>query len=385
VRIAIDARELTGRTTGVGRYLSELLRAWVTLPGAGGHDVILCSPEPIDPARTALWRVTTTTRAGAGTMWEQTVLPGLVRDARADVLFAPAYTGPVFARAPMVLAIHDVSFAAHPEWFGWREGLRRRVITRLSARRAARILTISDFSKREIVRHLGVDQAKVDVIYLGATPLLGPPDGGPHTSPVSRAAASSKAEAAHSTDGGAAARRPFILYVGSLFARRHIPELIAGFGRLARRHPDVRLEIVGDNRSRPAIDVPALAAAAGAADRVVARSYVADRELAALYRGASAFVFLSEYEGFGLTPLEALAAGIPIVVLDTEVAREIYGPAAIYVPSPDAAAIDAALERVLVNGEERARILEAAPQVLARYAWEECARRTLQALLACGT
>jgi glycosyltransferase involved in cell wall biosynthesis len=377
VRIAIDARELTGKPTGVGRYLSELLAAWATLPGAAGHDFMLCSPEPIDSSRTSGWRVTTHIRAGAGTWWEQTVLPGLVRDVRADVLLAPAYTGPVLAPAPMVLSIHDVSFAAHPEWFGWREGWRRRTITRLSARRAARILTISDFSKREIVKHLGVDQSKVDVIYLGATPLLGPPEGGPHNSPLPAGALS--------TDVGAAFRRPFILYVGSLFTRRHIPELIAGFGRLARRHPDVHLEIVGDNRSRPPIDVEALAAAAGAADRVRARSYVSDQELSALYSRASAFVFLSAYEGFGLTPLEALAAGLPIVVLDTEVAREIYGPAAIYVPSADAAAIDAALERVLVDGAERARILEAAPQMLARYSWEECARRTLQTLLACGT
>jgi alpha-1,3-rhamnosyl/mannosyltransferase len=144
----------------------------------------------------------------------------------------------------------------------------------------------------------------------------------------------------------------------------------------------VRLEIVGDHRSRPAIDVPALAAAAGAADRVRARSYVSDQELAALYGGAAAFVFLSSYEGFGLTPLEALAAGVPIVVLDTNVAREIYGPAAIYVPRPDGAAVEAALERVLAHGAERARILEATPQVLARYSWDECARRTLQVLLA---
>jgi glycosyltransferase involved in cell wall biosynthesis len=363
MRIAVDARELTGKPTGVGRYLSELLAAWAVLPGAAGHEVILCSPESIDPSRTNQWRVTTLTRAGAGTVWEQTVLPGLVRDARADVLFAPAYSGPLLAPAPMVLSIHDVSFAAHPEWFSRREGWRRRLITRLSARRAARILTISDFSKREIVRHLGVDQSKVEVIYLGATPLAGPPEGGPH---IKRAGP------------------PVILYVGSLFARRHIPELIAGFGRLARRHPDVRLEIVGDNRAWPAIDVPALAAAVGAAGRVRARSYVSDQELAALYGQATAFVFLSAYEGFGLTPLEALAAGVPIVVLDTDVAREIYGPAAIYLAKPDAAAVDAALERVLVDVVERARILEAVPQVLARYSWQECAHRTLQVLLACG-
>ena len=96
------------------------------------------------------------THSGAGTLWEQTALPRLVRDSRADVLFAPGYTGPLCCPVPMVVAIHDVSFAAHPEWFSWREGARRRSVTRLAARRAARILTISEFSKREIVAHLNI-------------------------------------------------------------------------------------------------------------------------------------------------------------------------------------------------------------------------------------
>jgi alpha-1,3-rhamnosyl/mannosyltransferase len=83
-----------------------------------------------------------------------------------------------------------------------------------------------------------------------------------------------------------------------------------------------------------------------------------------------------------MTPLEALASGVPIVVLDTEVSREIYGPAAIYVPSAEPALIEAALEAALFDAAERARILEAAPQVLARYSWQECGQRTLKALLA---
>ena len=87
------------------------------------------------------------------------------------------------------------------------------------------------------------------------------------------------------------------------------------------------------------------------ADRIRARQYVSDAELSALYARASAFAFLSEYEGFGLTPLEAMAAGIPVVVLDTEVAREIYGPAAEYVAQPEPDLIAAALERVLVDAD----------------------------------
>jgi glycosyltransferase involved in cell wall biosynthesis len=255
-----------------------------------------------------------------------------------------------------VLTIHDVSFAAHPEWFSWREGFRRRLLTRLSARRAARVLTESAFSKQEVITHFRLDQSRVDVIYLGATPLA-----------------------------TGVAREPFVLYVGSLFNRRHIPELVEGFARFAKKRPDARLEIVGDNRTRPLLDVDHLIARSGAGDRIRVRRYVADSELSSLYARASVFMFLSEYEGFGLTPLEAMSAGIPVAVLDTPVAREIYGTAAQYLAQPDPALIAAALDRLLTDERERARLIAAGAAQVERYSWHECAHRTLQVLLACAT
>src|SRR5262249_39186902 len=112
--------------------------------------------------------------------------------------------------------------------------------------------------------------------------------------------------------------------------------------------------------------------------------YVDQTTLAQLYAGAHAFAFLSEYEGFGLTPLEALSAGVPIVVLDTAVAREVYGPAAIYVERPDRALIHAALERALFAASARAEVLAQAAGVLARYSWRRCAAQVLDILTAGG-
>src|SRR5919108_4618288 len=139
MRIAVDARELAGQPTGVGRYLSEILREWGAMPAAQAHDRILCAPD-----------------GGSGILWEQKTLPRLAREADADVLFCPGYSGPLFDSTPLVVAVHDVSFAAHPEWFRWREGLRRRFVTRQAAQRAARVITISEFSRHEIAEHLGV-------------------------------------------------------------------------------------------------------------------------------------------------------------------------------------------------------------------------------------
>ena len=355
MRIAIDARELAGKPTGVGRYLSQILSAWTRLPAAAAHEFILCSPEEQSDAGWAPLTVSQLSATGYGTIWEQLVLPGLLKKSRANVLFAPAYTAPLNSPVPVVLTVHDVSFVAHPEWFSWREGIRRRVITKASARRAARVLTQSNFTKREAVRYLGLDQSRVDVIYLGTTTLR------------------TNAE-----------REPLVLYVGSIFNRRHVPELIEGFSQLATRHATARLEIVGDNRTMPEIDVDALIAHSGAPDRIRARHYVSDAELSSLYARASAFAFFSEYEGFGLTPLEAMAGGIPVVVLDTEIAREIYGPAATYVAHPEPAMIAGALERVLTDTTERQRLAEAGKAQVERYSWDECARRTLQVLLACA-
>lgn len=356
MRIAIDARELAGRPTGVGRYLAEILRAWSDFAGAHAHDFILCAPDHV-PVPASL-RATAVTAAGNGTAWEQLVLPRLVARARADVLFAPAYTGPLLGSVPMVVTIHDVSFAAHPEWFAPREGLRRRFVTRLAAMRATRVITVSDYSKEEIVRYLHVPQGKVEVIYSGITPM--------------QPAGSFRPNGNETT----------VLFVGSLFNRRHIPELLAGFEQIAARDATLRLVLVGDNRTRPFIDVDALIARSPARDRIRARAYVSDEELATLYRQARAFAFLSEYEGFAMTPLEALGAGVPIVLLDTDVAREIYGPAATYVDGLEPAVIAAGLERALFDDAHRTETLAAAALQLERYSWSECAHRTLQVLVA---
>jgi alpha-1,3-rhamnosyl/mannosyltransferase len=110
------------------------------------------------------------------------------------------------------------------------------------------------------------------------------------------------------------------------------------------------------------------------------RAYVPDGELAALYASARAFAFLSEYEGLGLTPLEALAAGVPPVLLDTPVARESCGGAALYVERGDIAGTAVALERLLFDEQTRQRLLAAAPSVIGRYRWPEAARHTLDLL-----
>ena len=373
MRIGIDARELMGRPTGVGRYLAELLAAWA-LPPEGAqtrHAFVLYGKAPL-PATVAdriraLHPAMRVLPGSGGTAWEQWTLPRATLHDALDVLFAPAYTAPLRLRCPVVLTIHDLSYFAHPEWFGWREGLRRRLLTRLAANRARLVLTDTQCSKDEIQTRLGLPAGRITVIPLGA----GLPTG-------------LGASRALDAPALAPAREPVVLYVGSVFNRRRVPDLITAFGLVAERIPDARLEIIGENRTFPRQDLDALARASPAGDRIRIRSYVAEAELADAFARASVFAFLSEYEGFGLPPLEALAAGIPPVLIDTPVAREVCGAAARFVAPGDVAATASALAELLGSETSRREVLAAAPSVLSRYAWPATARRTMEALEAAG-
>ena len=365
MRIGIDARELIDKPTGVGRYLAGLLAEWATRPECAGHRFVLYTPRAPDRLPPATQRLVGAAGDGrfqwqhvpgrGGTWWEQVGLTGAVNHDALDVLLAPAYSAPLAVRPPVVLVIHDLSFVARPDWFGAREGFRRRWIVRCAARRARRILTISEFSRSEIIERLKVPPDRVRVIPLGVS-LSG----------------------RWSTLG---AREPLVLFVGSIFNRRRVPDLLEAFAEVVRRQPAARLAIVGENRTYPYQDLPTLARIAGVADRVTIHRYLSDEALVALYGRARVFAFLSEYEGFGLTPLEALAAGAPIVVLDTPVAREIYGDAAVFVRRGDVAATADAILTLLRDEEAGRALVNRAAPLLKRYTWTRSARETLSVVV----
>jgi glycosyltransferase involved in cell wall biosynthesis len=354
LRIGVDGRELLGDSTGVGRYLGELLKRWTVRADAAARRFLLYAPEPLP---LALAPGTSELRAigrGRGTWWEQTYLRSAIRADRPDVFFAPAYTAPLGTDVPLAVTIHDISFVAHPEWFRAGEGARRRWLTRRAAHKAAVIFTDSDFSRRELESYLGVDPSRVRVIPPGVTPRTSASAGGD--------------------------RDPLVLFVGSIFNRRRIPDLMAAFAQATRDLPAARLAIVGDDRTWPPQDLSSIAHQRGIAGRTDFLRYVPDDVLADLYTRARVFVFLSEYEGFGLTPLEALAAGVPIVVLDTPVAREVYDEAAVFVRRDDIASAAQAIRLLLTEPARSEPLLARASGVLARYSWQHAADVTLAEL-----
>ena len=367
MRIGIDGRELLGRRTGVGRYLASLCAEWSGDPAYAGHELLVYTPRPLPPeapfpTRTGPGaRLHHATIPGAGgPWWEQSSLARRAADDRLDVFFGPGYSVPLILDVPSVVTLHDVSFTAHPEWFGWREGLRRRWLAARAAASARTVIAVSEFSRQEILEHLGTPPARVRVVHNGvAAPSCAEPPGEPLP---------------------AASGAPLVLYVGALFARRRLPVLLAAFEQVSRAVPEIELAIVGPDRTWPAEDLRGIAEARGIAPRVAFLPYVDDGALAALYRRATVFAWLSEYEGFGLTPLEALAAGTPVVAGDTAVAREVYGEAVRRVPIDDPGAVAAALVEVVTRRELREALLARAGPLLARYTWARAAAETFAAL-----
>lgn len=350
--VVIDGRELAGHPTGVGRYLMGLLTEWAAHPGDRRFTVIVPGEAPAGLA--ALGPAISIDRVaarGTGTWFEQTTLAARARALGADVFFAPAYTAPLRLPCPVVVTIHDVSFFALPEEFPWREGLRRRWLTRAVARRAAAVTTVSEFSAGEIARYTGIDRHAIVVAPNGAPP-PGPRPG-------------------H--------RPPTVLYAGTLLTRRHVAALIDAFALVHARVPGARLELIGADRAVPAVHPAARIARSPAATAIRWRAWVDEAALETAYGAARVFVFPSTYEGFALTPLEAIAHGAAAVLADTPVAREIYGDGAIYAaPTPEGLA--SAIVPLLTDEGRWAAALDRGRDRLPRFTWAHTAARVLEAL-----
>ena len=245
------------------------------------------------------------------------------------MLFCPAYTCPLTTRRPRVTAVHDLSFYAWPDDFAALDGIRRRLLVAASVRASRAILACSDFSRREIAQRFPDVAPRVVHVPLAAAAELPP--------------APSRDEARR----WLAARGPVILTAGAVLNRRRLPVLLRAITSLRRAWPDLTLEVVGDNRTHPPLDLEALVTELGGADAVHITGHVSDAGLVARYAAADVFVLLSEYEGFGLPVLEAMARGIPVVTSRRPALNEIFGVGALLVDPGDEAGVAAAIDRVL--------------------------------------
>jgi glycosyltransferase involved in cell wall biosynthesis len=293
-----------------------------------------------------------------GLWWQQRVLPEAAARDALDVFFSPAYTCPLPLQVPRATTVHDLSFFSLPHEFGLLDGLKRRVLVRASVRASSRVLVQSDFTLRELLAWFPESAARARVVPLG------PDDDLP--------AAPERADArARLGIGG-----PFLLTVGSIFNRRCLPELLRATARAARAHPGLRLEVVGENRTHPWLDVQALVARLDLGGRVRLSGFLSDSALADRYAAADAAVFLSDYEGFGLGVLEAMARGVPVIASERPAMGELFGSAALLVDPRDPTAVAAAILRVLGDSRLRGELVARGRALAGTFSWRRAALQT---------
>lgn len=360
MRIGLDARELQGHPTGVGRYLRGLLREW---PESGDRFVAYFNgpaPDALPPGAAVEARPLGE-RTARGMVWQEWRLPAAAREDRLDVFFAPAYACPLRLNVPRVTTVHDLSFFALPHDFALRDAWRRRVLARASARASRRVLAVSEFTRREIAAWLPEVAGRIAVVPHGAD-----------TFPAVERDTARERLGVHG---------PYLLSVGSILNRRCLPELLRATALLARRHERLVLDVVGENRTQPRLDLSRVPEQLGVGENVRLSGFVGEPELAARYAAADAAVYLSEYEGFGMPVLESMAHGVPVVTSNRPATAEIFADAALLVDPRDVSAIAEAIDGLLRRPDERAALIARGRALAARHTWSQAARSTREVLL----
>lgn len=359
MRIAIDARKL--RDYGIGTYIRNLVRHLARIDRTTEY-VLIVQPADIEIATELgdnFRAVPDWSRAYS--IREQLTIPLDLRREKVDLFHAPHYVLPPLTPCKSIVTIHDCIHLRFPQYLPNRLGyVYARSSLWVATHRAARVLTVSETSKRDILRYFRVPESKIDVIYNAIDERLGE--------------APTEAEMAQVRERYQLFD-PFVLYAGNIKPHKNLERLIEAFNTLRRGGLEhVKLLIIGDEISKYAT-----------LRRAVHRyklhkhvrffGFVSDTTLASLYRLASVFVFPSLYEGFGLPPLESMAAGTPVITSNVSSLPEVVGDAALLIDPYEPGEIAAAMRRVLTEPELRDDLRARGLARVKQFSWDRSVRR----------
>ena len=364
MRIAIDAHAVGAKLGGNESYAVNLIEALAQIDSANNYTIYVTTNEARDRfanrwpnfnvrstlPHTPLIRIPLT-------------LSAELRKHPVDVLHVQ-FTAPPFCPCPVVVSIHDLSFEHLPQTLNRRSRTQLRLTVRHSARRAARILSLSEHTRRDIIETYGINAARVNAIPLAA------PD---YFCPVTDNRELQRVRHTYGIDG------EYILSVGSIQPRKNLTRLIKAYAALRGISPADKLpKLVLAGKCAWLYDETLhTLAESGVKDTVVLTGYVPERDLPALYSGALCFVYPSYFEGFGLPPLEAMKCGAPVIVGNRTSLPEVVGDAALLVDPFDVDAIADAIKRLMNDTSLRDQLSSKGRERAQVFNWRETARKTL--------
>jgi glycosyltransferase involved in cell wall biosynthesis len=328
------------------------------------NEYLLFNPGLVSNTQYPIPSPSLTLGTGLAKLWfEQVSFPLACR--RLDLAHVPYFASPLFPPVPTVVTVHDLIPLLLP---AYRGSPLVRLYTRLvaaAARRAEAIITVSQASKRDIVRCLRIPPERIHVTYEAAGDAFRPTENKVQLKVVCQKYALPER---------------YLLYLGGFDQRKNLSTLLRAFAMLVNRQPQVRLVIAGrlSGRDSPLFPDPRrLAGELGIEEKVIFTGWVPEEDKPALLSGATAFVFPSLYEGFGLPPLEALACGTPVIASNCSSLPEVVGEGGILVEPTDVKALAEAMEVLLVDDALRAELRKRALAQAARFSWQQTAVVTL--------
>jgi glycosyltransferase involved in cell wall biosynthesis len=372
IHIGIDAHAIGARQGGNETYIRSLILALSRIDQENRYTIYLANREVATAWQARL--------AEEAPNFGIRLLPPPTPIVRAPVALAfelrrrpvdllhVQYTAPPFCPVPVVATIHDLAFEHYPETFTRRGSWQLQLTVRRTAQRAARILTVSEFSRQDLLRTYGLPAEKVVVTWNGVEPCFIPTPASP--------------DEARRIGERYGLRAGFLLAVGSLQPRKNLPRLIRAYAGLRRTRPDLTPQLVIAGRELWLTDTiyreidRELAHEPWRKD-IVFTGYVPDEDLPALYRQARLLVYPSLFEGFGLPPVEAMACRLPVVTSRTGSLPEICGDAARLIDPESVESIEAGIIQLLTDDQARRQLVERGEERARLFDWRETAARTL--------
>ena len=376
MKIAVDVRRI--RDFGVGTYIRNLLQALAQV--SSGHDyALICSAEdkPQFAELPANFRTVIYNRQDSS-RWDHIGLPGLLHRIDADITHIPFHRVPLLMPKPYVVTIHDLGSLFFDDAAGLLHAAREYRLRR-GLLRAGSIIAVSGATQRDVANLVPEIAGRIRLIYSAPDPQFMehrlPSDartGGPEAASRERARILERYQINY----------PFLLYAGSIRPQKNIPRLIEAFA-VARSslesHPeykDLRLIIIGDEISRHP-NVRRAVIHSRVENRVRFLGFIPFDTLRIFHELATAFVFPSLYEGFGLGPLEAMASGTPVIASAVSSLPEVVGGAAMLVNPENVFDIARGITEVLTNGELRRELIVKGQRQAASFSWSRTAQEVL--------